>query len=221
MADVAGDPRPEVIVALDNGLLVALGNDGKTVSGWPLAIQGGASSSPALLSMNDAFLTPDPPGAAWTHLVIGGDDDGALHAFQLPVRADSALFSTDGVSVRTPWAEFGGNRRRTSVLEDVFQGAVAQAPQLGKGSVFFFPNPAHGQDIGLAYTLGQGVSSVVIRVLDPTGTEVKRLDGTSSPAQNVVRIPVRDLASGVYLVRLEVQGSGADNVVFGKFAVVK
>ena len=221
VADVAGDPRPEVIVALDNGLLVALGNDGKTLSGWPLAIQGGASSSPALLSMNDAFLTPDPPGAAWTHLVIGGDDDGALHAFQLPVRADSALFSTDGVSVRTPWAEFGGNRRRTSVLEDVFQGAVAQAPQLGKGSVFFFPNPAHGQDIGLAYTLGQGVSSVVIRVLDPTGTEVKRLDGTSSPAQNVVRIPVRDLASGVYLVRLEVQGSGADNVVFGKFAVVK
>ena len=39
VADVAGDPRPEVIVALDDGLLVALGNDGKTVSGWPLEDQ--------------------------------------------------------------------------------------------------------------------------------------------------------------------------------------
>jgi hypothetical protein len=62
---------------------------------------------------------------------------------------------------------------------------------------------------------------VVIRVLDPMGAEVERLSGPSSPAQNVVRIPVRDLASGVYLVRVEFQGSGENNVVFGKFAVVK
>jgi M6 family metalloprotease-like protein len=221
VADVTGDARAEAIVGLDNGLLVALGDDGRTVSGWPLAIQGGASSTPLVLSLNDAQLPPDPPGPAWTHLVIGGDDDGALHAFQLPVRADSTLFSRDGVSARTPWPEFGGNRRRTSVLEDIFQGAVVQAPQVAKGSVYCFPNPAHGQDIGLAYTLGQGVSSVIIRVLDPMGNEVERLNGTSSPAQNVVRIPVRDLASGVYLVRLEVQGSGANDVIFGKFAVVK
>jgi len=221
VADVTGDARAEAVVALDNGLLVALDNDAKTVSGWPLAIQGGASSTPVLLSLNDAQLSPDPPGPAWTHMVIGGDDDGALHAIQLPVRADSALFSTDGVSARTPWAEFGGNRRRTSVLEDTFQGAVVQAPQLVNGSVYFFPNPAHGHEIGLAYTLGQGVSSVVIRIMDPMGTEVERLTGPSSPAQNVVRIPVRDLASGVYLVRVEMKGSGADNVVFGKFAVVK
>jgi hypothetical protein len=107
------------------------------------------------------------------------------------------------------------------VLEDTFQGAVVQAPQVAKSSVYCFPNPAHGQDIGLAYTLGQGVSSVIIRVLDPMGNEVERLNGTSSPAQNVVRIPVRDLASGVYLVLLEVQSSGANDVIFGKFAVVK
>ncbi len=107
------------------------------------------------------------------------------------------------------------------MLEDTLQGALAQGPHLEKGSVYCFPNPAHGQDIGLAYTLGQGVSTVVIRVLDPMGHEVQRLTGPSSPAQNVVRIPVRNLASGVYLVRVEVRGSGADNVVFGKFAVVK
>lgn len=221
VGDVSGDTRAEVIVGLDNGLLVALDNDGKTISGWPLAIQGGASSTPMLLSLNDAQLPPDPAGPAWTHLVIGGDDDGALHAYQIPVRADSALFSGNGVSARTPWPEFGGNRHRTSVLEDTYQGPVVQAPALENGSVYCFPNPARGRDIGLAYTLGQGVSSVLIRVLDPLGNEVQRLSGPSSPAQNVVRIPVRDLASGVYLVRVEVHGTGASNVVFGKFAVVK
>ena len=221
VGDVTGDGRAEVIVGLDNGLIVALDDAGKTVPGWPLAVQGGASSTPMLLSLNDALTPPDPPGLPWTHLVIGGDDDGALHAIQLPARADSALFSVDGVSARTPWAEYAGNRRRTSVLEDNFQGSVALEAGLEKGSVYCFPNPAHGQDIGLAYTLGQGVSTVVIRVMDPMGHEVQRLRGPSSPAENVVRIPVRNLASGVYLVRVEVQGTGADNVVFGKFAVVK
>ena len=221
VADVTGDARAEVIVGLDNGLLAAFDKDGNTVSGWPLAIQGGASSTPVILSLNDPLLPPDPAGAAWTHLVIGGDDEGALHAFQIPARADSALFSRNGVSARTPWPEFGGNRRRTSVLEDAYQGAVVEAPSLEKGSVFCFPNPARGQDIGLAYTLGQGVSSVLIRVLDPLGNEVGRLSGPSSPAQNVVRIPVRELSSGVYLVRVEVHGAGTSDVVFGKFAVVR
>ena len=221
VGDVTGDGRAEVIVGLDNGLVVALDDAGKTVPGWPISIQGGASSTPMLLSMNDALTPPDPPGPAWTHLVIGGDDDGALHAIQLPARADSALFTVDGVSARTPWPEYAGNRRRTSVLEDTFQAAVTQASGLRNGSVYCFPNPSHGPDIGLAYTLGQGVAGVVIRVMDPTGHEVQRLTGPSSPTQNVVRIPVRNLASGVYLVRVEVQGTGADNVVFGKFAVVK
>jgi len=221
VADVTGDGDAEAIVALDNGLVVALDNGGRTVSGWPLAVQGGASNSPLILSLNDPLNPPDPPAAAWTHLVVGGDDDGALHAFQLPARADSALFSVDGVSARTPWAEYGGNRRRTSVLDDTFQGTVGQSAGLASGSAFFFPNPTHGQDIGFAYTLGQGVSSVDIRVLDPMGQEVERMAGTSLPAQNVVRIPVRNLASGVYVVRIEVRGTGAGNVIFGKFAVVK
>lgn len=223
VADIDGDSRADVIVALDNGLIVALGEDGMTKSGWPLAIQGGASSTPLVLSMNDAITPPSPiTGLAWTHFVVGGDDDGAVHAFQLPARADSALFSRDGVSMRTPWPEFAGNRRHTSVLEDVVQGpVVALAGALESGSVYCFPNPTRGQDIGLAYTLGQGVGSVVIRILDPSGQEVERLTGPMGPAQNVVRIPVHDLASGVYLVRVEVAGSGASDVVFTKFAVVK
>lgn len=221
-ADVDGDGRAEAIVALDNGLLVALHADGKTASGWPLAVQGHASSTPLLLSLNDAQTPPSPAGPAWAHVILGGDDDGVLNAFQLPARADSALFSRDGVSVRTPWQCFGGNRRRSSVLEDIDQPPViASAGILGKGSVYCFPNPTRGKDIGLAYTLGAGVSSVEIRVLDPMGNEVGRLPGPAGPAGNVVRIPVQKLASGVYLVRVQATASGGSDVVFAKFAVVR
>ena len=153
---------------------------------------------------------PSPAGPAWTHLILGGDDNGALNAFQLPARADGALFSRNGVSERTPWQCFGGNRRRSSVLEDLDQGPVVSvAGVLAKGSVYCFPNPTRGQDIGLAYTLGAGVSSVEIRVLDPMGHEVGRLSGPAGPAQNVVRIPVNALASGVYLVRIQATAFGA------------
>lgn len=221
VADVDGNGLAEVVVSLDNGLIVALDAAGRTIAGWPLAIQGGASSTPLILSLDDAANTPTPPGPAWTHLVIGGDDDGALNAFQLPARADSALFTIDGVSARTPWAEFGGNRRHTSVLEDVYQGSVRSiAVALDENSVYCFPNPSRGPDVGVAYTLGQGVTSVEIRVLDPMGNEVSRVAGPTGPAQNVVRIPVTNLASGVYVVRVEVVGPGG-GVAFHKFAVVK
>ena len=45
--------------------------------------------------------------------------------------------------------------------------------------------------------------------------------GPVLPSQNVARIPVRDLASGVYLVRLEVKRAGASEIAFKKFAVVR
>ncbi len=225
VADVDGDGRSEAIVALDNGLIVALDAGGRTRPGWPLAIQGGASSTPLLLSLNDTLFPSDPAGGPWTHLVIGGDDDDGVNAFQLAAVADTAYFGRDGVSMRTPWSEFGGNRRHTSVLEGAYQGAVAPVARLLKaGSVYCFPNPLKGtglEEIGLAYSLGTTATSVNIRIFDAAGVEVGRQQGTRAPVENVARIPVHSLASGVYLVRLEAVGAGTRDTVFSKFAIVR
>ena len=221
VGDLDGDGGADLLVALTNGVLVALGDDGKALPGWPIAAQPGSGLSPALLSLNDAVSPPDPPGTAWLHAaVVGGD--GLWNAFQVGVRADSALFTTDGVSARTPWIGYGGNRRRTSVLEDSNQGGASPvATALAKGSFYCFPNPTRGSDIGIAYTLGAGVSSVEIRVLDPLGNEVLRRAGPTGPAAQVAKIPVNDLVSGVYLVRVEVTRPGSSEVAFQKFAVVR
>jgi len=221
VGDVDGDGDSDLLVALANGVLVALGNDGKVLPGWPIAAQPGSGLSPALLSLNDPVSPADPPGPAWLHVVVVGGD-GLWNAFQVGARADSALFTTDGVSARTPWIGYGGNRRRTSVLEDSNQrGASPVAKALAAGSFYCFPNPTRGNDIGIAYTLGAGVSSVEIRVLDPLGNEVLRKNGPVAPAAQVARIPVNGLVSGVYLVRVEVTRPGSSEVAFQKFAVVR
>jgi hypothetical protein len=221
IADLDGDGDADLLVALANGILVALGNDGKPLPGWPIAAQPGGALSPALLSLNDAVSPPDPPGPAWLHVaVVGGD--GLWNAFQVGARADSALFTTDGVSADTPWIGYGGNRRRTSVLEDSNQRSVSPVPTaLARGSFYCFPNPTHGDDIGVAYTLGAGVTGVEIRVLDPLGNEVLRRAGPVGPAAQVARIPVQGLVSGVYLVRVQVTGPASNEVAFQKFAIVR
>ena len=222
IGDVDGDGLPEALFALESGLLAALGQDSRAPSGWPLSVPGGGDPTPLLLSLNGPDFPPNPPGPAWLHLVAGGGFDGTLGAYQLPVRADSALFTTDGVSARTPWQGFGGNRRRSSVLEDTdLAGATTVAQALAPGSVYCFPNPARGDEINLAYTLGSGVTEVEIRVLDPAGHEVHRMMGAPGATKNVARIPLQNLRSGVYMIRIEVHRGASTEVAFQKFAVVK
>jgi len=222
VGDIDGDGRPEALFALENGVLVALEPDGRASSGWPISVPGGAEDTPLLTSLNGSDLPPDPPGPAWIHLVAGGGFDGSLGVYQVPAAADSAVFQTDGVSARIPWAGFAGNRRRSSVLEDVYlTSATTVAGALAPGSVYCFPNPAHGDEIGVAYTLGDGVDEVTIRVLDPLGHEIQRITPAPQATQNVAKILLRGMASGVYLVRVEAKRAGSSEVAFQKFAVVR
>jgi hypothetical protein len=172
--------------------------------------------------LNGSDLPPNPPGPAWLHLAAGGGFDGSLGGYQLAAHADSALVTGIGVSSRTPWPGFAGSRRRSSVLEDIFLGPLAVTSSAIKpGSVYCYPNPARGDEIGVAYTLGAGVTEVIIRVMDPMGNEVSRIRPPANPAENVAKIGLKNLASGVYIVRVEARGEGSTDVAFQKFAVVK
>jgi M6 family metalloprotease-like protein len=222
VGDVDGDGLPEALFPLGNGVLAALRADGSAPAGWPLSVLGGGDPSPLLLSLNGSDFPPAPSGSAWLHLIAGGGYDGQLGAYQLPARADSALFTTDGTSARTPWNGFGGNRRRAAVLEDADLAAPStSASALSPGSVYCYPNPATGEEVSVAYTLGAGVTEVQIRVLDPMGKEVARMAASPAATQNVSRIPLQNLRSGVYVLRIEAHRGASTEVAFHKFAVVK
>lgn len=222
LGDVDGDGLPEALFALDDGVLVALEPDGRASPGWPISVPGGADDTPLLLSLNGVDLPPDPAGSAWLHLVAGGGANGSLAAYQLPARADTALANRGGVSFRTPWQGFAGDRRRSSVLDNVHLVAPSvTATGLASGSVYCYPNPVRGDEISVAYTLAADVIEVSIRVLDPMGKEIVRLSPPPNPAENVAKIAVRGIPSGVYIVRVEARGAGSRDVEFQKFAIVK
>jgi len=221
VADLDGDGRHDVLVALTNGLLVALDDQGRTLPGWPIGMERSDAVTPLLTSLNGADVPPDPPGPAWLH-VVGVGDQGQWDVLQAGTRADSAFYASDGTSARSPWIGLNGDRRRSAVLDDAELAApIARGSLLAKGSFYCFPNPAHGDEIGIAYTLDQGVTSVQIRVLDPSGSIVRTLSGETAPAQNVTKIPLQALASGVYLVRIDARRGASSEVAFQKFAVVK
>jgi M6 family metalloprotease-like protein len=221
VGDVDGNGSQDVVVAATNGLLIALDDRGGTLPGWPVGMERSTESTPLLTSLHGADFVPDPAGAAWLHLVAVGDG-GQWEALQAGARADSAYFSTDGTSNRSPWIGLHGNRRRSAVLDDgALQAAAARGTIVAKGSFYCFPNPTRGNEIGIAYTLDSGAQSVQIRVYDPSGAVVRTLAGAVTPAQNVTKLAVQDLASGVYLVRIEARRSGVSEVHFQKFAVVR
>jgi hypothetical protein len=98
---------------------------------------------------------------------------------------------------------------------------AARGALVAKGSFYCFPNPTRSDEIGIAYTLESGVTSVQIRVLDPTGVIVRTVSGETAPAQNVTKLGLQNLSSGVYLVRIEARRGSASEVSFQKFAVVR
>ncbi len=221
IADFDGDGRADVLVALQDGLLAALDARGRALPGWPLGMERSPDATPLVTSLNGSDFAPDPAGPARLHVVAVGDQ-GQWDVLQPAARADSAFFTTDGVSRTSSWIGLHGDRRRSAVLDDaLFAPPAASANLVAKGSFYCYPNPARGSDVGIAYTLDEGVTSVEIRLFDPAGTVVRTIRGGVAPSQNVERIPVRNLASGVYLVRLEAKRGGASEVFFQKFAVVR
>ncbi len=221
VGDLDGNGSQDLLAALTNGLLVALDDQGRTLTGWPLGMERSTDTTPLLVSLNGSDFIPDPAGPAWLHVAAVGAR-GQWDVLQTTARADSALFGSDGTSRRTPWIGLHGNRRRSAVLDDSELAApVARGALVAKGSFYCFPNPSRGNEIGIAYTLDAGVTSVQIRVLDPAGEVVRTLSGSTAPAQNVTQLPLQDLASGVYLVRMEARRNGASQVSFQKFAIVR
>jgi M6 family metalloprotease-like protein len=221
IADVDGDGRSDVLVALQDGLLVALDDRGRALTGWPVGMEPSSDATPLLTSLNGSDFVPDPAGPAWLHVVAVGPQ-GAWDVFQLPARADSALYTDSGVSRRTPWTGLYGDRRRSSVLDDALLAApIERGGLVSKGSFYCYPNPARGNEIGIAYRLDQGITEIEIRIMDPAGTVLRAFQGATTPAENVEKIRLQGLASGVYLVRLEAKRGGLSEVAFQKFAIVR
>jgi M6 family metalloprotease-like protein len=200
LADVDGDGAQDVIVAGQGGDVYAYGKDGKLKDGFPLAMAGPGNGSAA---------TADLDGDGRLELVaVSGN--GFVHVWRMPQSATDAAWPM----LAHDAAHTSLNRRQDSL---VIRADGLMPPSL----VYNYPNPTEGVSTTIRYRLNQE-ARVKIAIYDVAGDLVDELSGPGvAQAENEVTWNLQNVESGVYLARVEAQGSQETQVAMIKIAVVK
>lgn len=212
LGDVTGDGLPDVIFGVGGAsdsapnLLHAFRNDGAAIPGFPLTLDGPVRATPALTDLN---------GDGDVDLLYAGWDL-AMHVWDFPAPWDPAA---------APWPTFHGDVQRRGRMPGpdvtgVTPGDPLPAvPTLAPNA----PNPFNpATTIRFALPAG-GIGRTRLQVIDLKGRVVRTLvDGRLPPGRHEVEWRGRDdddreVASGVYLYRLEADGASA----MGRMTLVK
>jgi hypothetical protein len=192
----------DIVVGTPAGLLKAYDRFGDPLEGWPLACAGAVNSSPTLADIDgDGDIE-----------ILAGDEAGWMYVWDLAAEPGSA---------QLPWPTWGHDFRHTGGFPSCELPSPPQAGELmPTASVYNYPNPTEGQSTTIRYRLGQE-AEVDIRIYDLSGDLVAELPGTGfAHTENEVVWDLSDVASGVYLCRVEARGGGHQETVFCKIAVV-
>jgi hypothetical protein len=105
------------------------------------------------------------------------------------------------------------------------QRRLVGPPEFGVSELVGFPNPARTVS-RIRYRLNRAADRVDIRIHDVSGRVVRRLAGSTAPGPNTADWPLDTddgaaVASGVYLVRMQVSGSGRKVTERTKIAVLR
>ena len=199
VGDVDGDGSLDIIIGSpDNGILGINGKTGEVARYFPLMTSGPILASPLLLDFeNDGKLE-----------MAVVDDNGYLYVYNLPLGNNS------------PW----GKVLLSPDNNPLFLVKTGQIPvPSGKllEEFYLYPNPC-GNEGYLRLKTGKVPLRLKWKVLDITGEPVKDLAGEitlSSLLSQEITISTKLLASGVYILKLEVEGEKSPR--FYKFGVLK
>ena len=139
-----------------------------------------------------------------------GDNNGRFYIWSL--LGDTSLV----------WGQYLHDPANTGRYPD---NLLPQMPQPSDSMVknfYVYPNPAKDEAF-IRYWLGKDINKVKIRVFDIAGDPVSKeyIGDNQSLTENEVMLPISSIASGVYLVRLEVANGSKKQVRFYKLAITK
>ncbi len=188
----------EMVIGSPEGRLYAFDGRGRAMPGFPLTV-GGAVNSTALLW--------DIDGDTRTSELLVGGDDGLLYAWSLP-----AGFNPSG------WHRFHANPSNQGWAA----GSIPRtSPETYLENLYVYPNPVKTRaSAKIRFRAGGGRGHV--RIFNLGGDLVQEFSFDISPCpDNEVAWDVSHLASGVYLIRVEISGRGGSQGSTCKAAVIK
>ncbi len=193
----SGGIESEIIIGSPDGKLLAYNNKGDLVSGFPLSVGGAIYSTPLLANLQ----FPEHAGLI-TREIIVGCDDGKLYGWSVG-EANDLL-----------WPSLHRNSANNGIYEKLSPLSPSPASVFKTSDFYVYPNPI--RDRGWVHYFSGDAKDVDIKIINLAGEVVSELKGKIGK-KNYQDVLLPDIPSGVYLLRVEVDG----NTRFKKFAVVK
>ena len=198
VADIEGDLKSEIISLTEDGRIFAIdGGSGKIISGFPISLGNGVFGSSLIFDYENK-------------LVFSGLTQSEFMGW--------FVSSTTG---RIDWAElFGNNFNHSSLSSASNTNTINEFFPTSRA--YNYPNPVYDGETAIRYFVGED-SKINIKIFDLAGDFVAELnDDAQGGLDNETVWNVSNIQSGVYLARIEANGSsGKSESVIIKIAVVK
>ncbi len=186
--DVDGDGSLDVIAASDQGNIFALNRDGKALPGFPLTTGGTLSETPQVVQLDDDNGLE----------LIAVTNQGSVYAWQLDVEENDPS---------VVWAQESNSPSKNIYLTASQAYSALSNSLMPAARVFNYPNPNTGYQTKIHYYLNEA-ATVTIRIFDVSGMPVATFGGPGTGGvDNEISWDVRDVASGIYLCRVEARSA--------------
>jgi M6 family metalloprotease-like protein len=205
LGDADGDGRIEVVFSTSDGLIVAIGPDGREISGFPLSYGGEGAISPVLQDT---------------------DDDGKIELGSVSDTGILEVWDMDGPAAleSVPWGHPRHDPQGTGRSLQKPRQIQISGDWMPESLAYNYPNPAPlgGNDFTTIRYRLERPAKVEIVIYDLAGELIDRFAGPGEgPADNEVVWNLRGVDSGVYFCQIRAEGSVKTKTVTIKIAVVK
>ncbi len=218
LADIDGDGAVDVVFPLDDGTLSAFDARGSGVPSFPRPAPAEAGAAPTI-----AELTPGQASI----VTLGGyaslDGVDTVVDTLASVPTSSLSIQSLGAPLAAPfWTMSRGDLARTG--RALAGGPLTKASNtFDEGSFIIYPNPVKADVVHARITTNTRAHvRVSIYTLEGIAATTREFDVNPSGLVDTPfdeTIDVSNLKSGIYLMRLEIQGSGGNGAVFKPFAI--
>jgi hypothetical protein len=221
VGDIDGDERIEILFPDPSGVVHAFRADGTVPGGFPRNVPDRLSATPAISDLEgDGGLSLIACGAI---AMIEGRDavTDTLAGSPQTILSLQSLPGSDS-SGELFWTLDRGNAKRWGRAEA--SAPLSQSAKLVEANSFMiYPNPVGGGEMRVRVTLNQR-AKVVVDIYNLEGEKAISREFSGNPG-GVIQTPldialdVRALKSGLYLLRLQLEGSGESSTLVKSFAI--